>query len=166
MNLRKLIDDSLIDESEHLSEVKMDNIYYKNNIIIEKVDCFKQFINRLIHHIYETYFGPEDIFEEEDIEGHFRWCFNKTLSEFKDIGIDFSTNDKLYDYFYEHFYIYLYQNEDANRVIDEKLFTTILDYKKSKKPIELDELIKLYRLFNLSFSMKNREIKENYDNIT
>lgn len=134
-----------------ITEIEMYNSYHKHNITIERANCYKEFTLRLITHIHDTYFGNDFIFEDEDIRGHFNWCYNKTVDEFLDIGINFKENDTLYNYFIKHYYKYFYKVETQNKEVDIKIFTKIFDYKKIKSNFELDEFIKLYTIFNKSF---------------
>ena len=53
------------------------------NIKSEKTELFFDFINSLFTLIRETYLGEDIMKKEEDIKGHFTWCWDKVVSNFK-----------------------------------------------------------------------------------
>lgn len=123
-------------------------IWYKAyNINREKIDLFRDFIFTLYDLVEETYLGEDVMVEDKDQEGHFAWCWDKTISNFEKENISFKERGSHYNYFWsffqEAFYINkLENNDDKIKEYHIKLFS--FNYRKSRA--ELDVLTETYKL--------------------
>tara|TARA_R110000824_G_scaffold18850_2_gene73940 strand:- start:3246 stop:3719 length:474 start_codon:yes stop_codon:yes gene_type:complete len=116
-----------------------------NNINTEKCELFFDFINSLHHLINTTYLGDEVIKNDKEKEGHFKWCWNKTLNNFKEERINFNTLGDHYTYLWNFFYEGFYDNYNEERVdkligLLDGLFRLYIPKTKS----ELDMLSEIY----------------------
>ena len=59
------------------------NLWVKaHNINTEKIELFFDFADSLYNLIKNTYLGTDVINKEEDVKGHFDWCWTKTINNF------------------------------------------------------------------------------------
>jgi hypothetical protein len=91
-----------------------------NNIIPELTDLFKDFCFSFYYLMRDTYLGDTykdaietkiGITEKQKLE-HFRWCWNRTIENFKKENIKFEFKNNDYEYFQEFFYEVFYNQED------------------------------------------------------
>lgn len=146
-------DDDILKEYEIMKKMK------SHNIIRERVDLYKDFTINLINYIYDTYLGKEYINKEDDIRGHFDWCYNKVLDEFAEENIFFHENDDLYYYFFQYFHSQFYQIDEIKEI---KYYIEFWDNifninKKNKNKKVFDILIELYEIFDVSVNDKFKE---------
>ena len=100
--------------------------------------------NKLID---KTYLGDDCISSNEEIKGHFDWCFNKTIENFKKENINFINYTDLRSYFY-YYYDQLYYKDDEKSIEKiDKLPKFSFDYFKIKSMSDVDILIELYKIF-------------------
>jgi len=143
-----------------LTELEVMKKLKSNNVLPERVELYRDFIVNLTNYIFDTYLGNEYISNDEDIEGHFKWCFYKVVSEFEDEEISFRENSELYQYFLLYFYNQFYKFDNVSSVNNYiKFWDQIFELKsgiksKSKKTFEV--LIELYEIFDKSLIMKNK----------
>jgi len=126
-----------------------------NNINTEKIELFFDFINSLFYLIEETYLGDDVIITDEQKEGHFSWCWDKTIDNFKEENIHFKNKGEHYTYFFNFFYEGFYKNEVDEKVSKLKNFLDgLFKLHKVKTESELDMLIEMYRILenNLTVS--------------
>lgn len=124
-------------------------LYAAHNIKYEKCELYSDFVQSLISLIFNTYLGDE-ITTVLDQKNHFKWCWNKNVTNFKLEGI-FVNSQKLYKYFYDFMFQVFYtvpktEVEQANDNI-LKLWKYILDYNNNKSKSDVDTLIEVYKLF-------------------
>ena len=127
-------------------------LYKINNIKKEKLELYLDFVFSLNELIIDTYLG-DDITNEGDKLGHFKWCWNNIVSSFKKEGIYFVDTDELFIYF-----LTFYQESFYNEIkIDEMtskfshFWSDLLDYEKSKTMSEYETMLEIYKIFNKSF---------------
>ncbi len=139
--LSKPLDDSIIDK-----QLK------DNNILFERIDLYISFIRSLYVKIVNTYLGDDVTISEESKNGHFDWCWNNTIKDFREEGFDFSTNEDLYDWFKTYFQVsfYLEEKKDIDGVILES-FEEAFGVSGEKSQSDMDLLIELYEIFDKSF---------------
>jgi len=123
-----------------------------NNIIFERSVIYRDFILSLIDLVCETYMG-DDITSDDEKINHFDWCWNKTLQNFKEEGIDFSRDDNLYEYFLnfmlETFYLSRKKSEKLHLNL-LMLWSYIFGYTTPKSRSDIDSFIEVYKLFDKS----------------
>ena len=103
------------------------------NIKSEKTELFFDFINSLFTLIRETYLGEDIMKKEEDIKGHFTWCWDKVVSNFKKENINFNEVGNHYEYFWNFFYESFYiakEEETIPKIISCNLRVLIYNLQK------------------------------------
>ena len=73
-----------------------------NNVTQEKLEFFSDFIYSLNELIITTYMG-DDITIGKEKNNHFKWCWSKVISSFKEERIYFIEAIELYNYFHEFY---------------------------------------------------------------
>lgn len=134
--------------------VKM--LYAANNIIIEKCELYNDFTQSLLKIVFDTYMGDDVTTVKEQIK-HFKWCWDKNISNFKKEGLVFD-NKNLYNYFMEFLLEVFYTSSDKNNFdnLDKvllKLWSNVFDYDRPKTNSDVDTLIELYRIFEKSIKI-------------
>jgi len=145
-----------INVQEYINEYEMTKKFKTNNIVIERVELYKDFIFNLLYYIYDTYLGTEYIKNEYDIRGHYTWCYRKVLKEFEEENIIFIDNEELYDYFYGYFLNQFYNKPEPETLsFYERFWENIFDIKNTTKKRNLFEvLLEMYELFDKSINKK------------
>ena len=119
------------------------------NIKSEKTELFFDFINSLFTLIRETYLGEDIMKKEEDIKGHFTWCWDKVVSNFKKENINFNEVGNHYEYFWNFFYesFYIAKEEETIPKIS-MFFNRMFKLYIQKTKSELDLLSEMYCILN------------------
>jgi hypothetical protein len=128
-------------------------LYKINNVTQERLELFSDFTYSLNELIITTYMG-DDITLGKEKNNHFKWCWNKVISSFKEERIYFIEAIELYNYFYEFYKESFYDEEDKtnNNVSKiESFWGNLFDYSKPKTMSEYETLLELYKIFNKSF---------------
>lgn len=131
--------------------------YDANNIIPEFVELFKDFSFSLYYLIKRTYLGHEDNnvtkigVTHEDKVSHFKWCWNKVISNFEKENINFRFSTPDYDYF-ESFYLEVFYNQKDEGVRDaiEDFLIQLFNTKKTMSKSDLEMLTDLYKTLERS----------------
>jgi hypothetical protein len=135
-----------------------------NNIIPEKLELFKDFVQSLNMLIEETYLGEHNKGVEttirlssEDNKKHFEWCFNKVIENFHKEKIDFKKKGEHFDYFKVFFDDVFYNQKEENiRKSVSIFFLELFDLDKPFTKSDLDMIGIIYKMLdkNLSKSKK------------
>ncbi len=126
----------------------MQRNFRQRNVQPVRFEWYQRFLLTLIDNVYETYLGADCLWREADIEGHFRWCFNKTSADLLDTRCKFEENEELYHYFLEFFRLNLYMSEDS-RETNLAYFRTFFHMDSSKMaPCDLSSFLDLYETFD------------------
>lgn len=140
-------------DGKFMSKESMAIIYGSNNIRYEKCELYSDFVQSLLHIIFDTYLG-DDVMNPESQIKHFKWCWDKNIDNFKNEGIIFR-NDKIYTYFFEFVLDSFYFNNEKekfnftdNSLLD--LWSDLLNYNKLKTKSEIDAFIEIYTLMDIS----------------
>ena len=141
------------EDNKLLKEFEILKKYKNHNIIKERVELYKIFVENLTYYITSTYLGKEYITTKKDIDGHFNWCYGKVCSEFYEIEIDFYDNNELYDYLLLYFETQFYSTTAKTYKQYRKFWNDIFDYEK-KNTKTLDVLIEVYEIFDISLYRK------------
>ena len=138
--------------SKPLDETVIDKQIKDNDIIFERIDLYISFIRSLYCKILNTYLGDDVTNTDETKEGHFDWCWDSTVKDFREEGFDFSTNEGLYDWFKTYFMVsfYLEDEKELEGVILES-FEDAFHFGGEKSQSDMDLLIELYEIFDKSF---------------
>jgi hypothetical protein len=135
---------------------EMDIWVKSNNICIEKTQLFFDYICSLYNLMTDTYLGEDAIVTRRDVLGHFGWCWNTNLDNFKKENIFFSASGEHKEYLWTFFEDSFYKDSGENNIekIDfylNRLFKLYLQKTKS----ELDILKDLYTLLDKSLIFDN-----------
>jgi len=135
-----------------LTYEQMQLLYNANNIKYDKVKLYYDFISTLNRLIDKTYLGDEYISTEEEMLGHFNWCFDKIIENFDKENIKFKNDNDLRSYF-KYYYEHLYYNDSEKSLekIDD-LPKYSFEYYRLKSMSDLDILVELYKLFERSLN--------------
>lgn len=126
--------------------------FRSNNIIIEKLDLYYDFIKSINVTIIDTYLGDDSsetkiVMSEDDNEKHFIWCWNKVIENFKKENIQFNHKGEHFDYLKTFFIdIFYNQKEDKVRKSINSFFDELFDIKKPFTKSDLDMLLTIYKL--------------------
>jgi hypothetical protein len=128
-------------------------LYKINNITQEKLELFSDFTYSLNELIITTYLG-DDITNNNEKNNHFKWCWDKVISSFKEERIYFIEAIELQNYFKEFYKESFYEEEDKTKDSIYKIglfWEDLFDYKEPKTMSEYETLLELYKIFNKSF---------------
>jgi hypothetical protein len=135
-----------ISEYQLLKEIKA------NNVILERLHLYEDFIVNLIYYIQTTYLGKEYIHKKEDIDGHFNWAFNKVVEEFEEERISFRENNELKTYLFDYFSKELYFNDkELSTKSMLKHWNKLFKLSADKDVVEFKTLLSVYQIFDNSF---------------
>lgn len=131
-------------------------LYNANNITHEKCELYSDFIQSVILIVFDTYMG-DDITDIAQRKNHFKWCWDKNIENFKKEGIGVASL-KLYNYFLEFMNEVYYSttNKSENTKINAnilKLWSYIFDYDNNKSKSDMDTLIEVYKLLEVSIKV-------------
>jgi len=130
-----------------LSYEQMQLLYRANNIKYDKVNLYYDFITSLNKLVDKTYLGDDCISSNEEIKGHFEWCFNKTIENFKKENINFINNSDLRKYFYYYYEQLYYKDDERSLEKIDNLPKFSFDFYRTKSMSDVDILIELYKIF-------------------
>lgn len=123
-------------------------VFRSNNIIPEYVDIFHDFTITLLNNIHNTYLGDDVITNDEEIYGHYSWCFNKTVEFFNEDGFSFLNSTTLFDYFYVFFYDTYYHTNDVRELRHYKsFFDELFNLSKDMTNADLEMFIDFYSMY-------------------
>jgi len=133
--------------------------FRSNNIIPEKLELFYDFTYSLNLLIINTYLGDTTdketkiVLSDDDIENHFKWCWNKTVENFKKESITFNITGEHYEYFNSFFLdtFYKQKNEDIKHSIGE-FFNDLFDTQKTFTKSDLDMISSIYKVLDKNIS--------------
>jgi len=139
-------------------------IWFKiNNIIPEKLELFYDFSQTLNSLINETYLGHFDkiketniVLSDDDKIKHFKWCFNKVISNYTKEGIIFNIEGNHYEYFKNFFLdIFYNQKEEKVRTSVKEFFNILFDLNKTFTKSDLDMVSVIYKVLNENMTIQN-----------
>ena len=83
---------------------------------------------------------------DEDNTKHFKWCWDKTLYNFKKENIEFQVKGDHYDYFQSLLgELYYKQNKDAVRDSIDMFFNDLFSREKPFTQVDLDLIYNIYK---------------------
>lgn len=139
--------------TKNLDPEEVDIWFRVNNIIPEKMELYYDFSYSLFLLIKKTYLGGNQSNNEtkvemtdEDNTKHFKWCWDKTLYNFKKESIEFQDKGDHYDYFQSLFgELYYKQNKDAARNSIDMFFNDLFSREKPFTQVDLDLIYNIYK---------------------
>lgn len=139
-----------------------------NNILLEKTELFLDIFISMHRIIKETYLGDFNYGEtsitcsDEEIEGHFEWCWKKLLDNFQKENIDIQKEGEHKEYLKAFFNDSFYKQK-SNVVRDsiENFFNSIFNLTTGFTKADLDIMNEIYKMMdrNVEFSHNFSEIK-------
>ena len=145
-----------------LSENSIVVLLSANSIKYERSQLYGDFIQSLLAIIFDTYMGDE-ITNDIDKINHFKWCWDKNLSNFKDEGINFSDTKESYEYFLEFMYEVYYSipNKETKPHIPSTisiLWFKLFSYDTIKTRSDIDNFIEVYKILDKSLKKGQKNI--------
>ena len=135
---------------------QIDIWYRAHNIIREKSELYYDFLSSILNLIDETYLGSDVLVSDDDIINHYYWCFNKTLNNFDQEGINFINKTNQYEYLWVLLYRGYYKSVNEEKyMILSKYFKELFTFNKVKSPIELESFIEIYKIFDQNLKKTN-----------
>jgi hypothetical protein len=130
-------------------ELDIDIFYKSHSIIREKVELYYDFLYALIDIIEETYLGDDVVKTEEEMKQHFKWCFEKVISNFEQEKIYFKQTGKFFDFFWLFFLdtIYMGKEDDIHQKL-KNFISIIFNFKYDRTDHELNVLLEMYKLMD------------------
>jgi hypothetical protein len=156
MERRRLLPEQFFKYVTQLVSREDMNLWVKvNNIHIEKINLFGDYLKSLYIVVVETYLGKDVIKNDDEIKGHFNWCWDKIIDNFNKENIFFKKEGPHYEYFFNFFYESFYANkhEEQREKIKEFLNHLFIVHNEKTKS-ELDMLYEMYVLLNESLTVK------------
>ena len=127
-----------------------------HNINAQKSELFLDYIDSLLGLINETFLGDDVMSDDKSRLNHFKWCWNKTIDNFRKENVYFNREGEHYEYFwnlvYESFYIDKNKRESGEL---EKFFTLLFKLYILKSKSELDVLLELYNILDRNLTPIN-----------
>jgi len=137
-----------------LPREEVDTWFRANNIVHEKMELFSDFAVSLYLIINQTYLGDDEVSNEtritlsdEDNNNHFKWCWDKVISNFEKEGIKFSNEGSHFDYFSNFFNDTYYpkdKHDYRNNIGD--FFKELFDYGTPFTKSDLDTVNIIYKI--------------------
>ena len=144
-----------------LSKKEIKDIFNQEDIIIEKCELYIDFFETFINNIHTTYLGSDDINTDEKIEGHLKWCFNKTCQEFHQYNFNFQFDEQLFEYLKDFFSVVWYNIPDNDKIDAINGIIThwrhVFNFNGIKTSSDMDDLIMLYWFFNYGLNQELRQ---------
>jgi len=126
--------------------------YEKYKIYYERNELYYSFFLKLFSRIEETYLGDDVLDKQEIAKEHFKWCYNKTIDDFKSDDFIIINDGPLFDYLWFFFYNSFYKMPNNDNVKNIHIFfKSLFNYAKNKSNIEKDTYKFLYKLFEITF---------------
>tara|TARA_B100000287_G_C20194201_1_gene607442 strand:- start:59 stop:538 length:480 start_codon:yes stop_codon:yes gene_type:complete len=141
-----------------LSADEVDTWIMIHGITLEKSNLFFDFICSLYILIEDTHLGDEVIVTEEQKLGHFKWCWEKNIDNFKVENIFFKKTGDHWEYFWNFFSESFYKEGDKENIekMDDymkKLFELHVEKTKS----DLDVLTDIYKILDKSLIIDTKK---------
>jgi hypothetical protein len=128
-------------------------------IVKDRFDIYRDFAINLAHYIVHYYIDYESINDDEQMNNHYNWCYDKVCAEFEEEGLCFRNNDILRKYFYTYYYQKFYtaqDNPDADISLEYFLgfWELVFDYRKKKHNGIVDIMVEIFNVFEKSINKR------------
>lgn len=146
--------------SKPINKEDIDTWFKINNILPEKLELYYDFSFSLYDLIKNTFLGENENFEtkinmtEEDVVNHFKWCWNKTIENFKKESIIFTNDGDHYKYFLS-FFTEIFYNQNDKKIKDSigDFFDDIFNIEKTFTQSDLDIMLNIYKSLDNNLSV-------------
>lgn len=131
-------------------------------VVKDRLNIYEDFTINLLYYINRYYLDSKTLNNDEDINNHFNFCYNKTCDDFLDEEIDFSNNDELREYFATYYYNQVYKYDDEiNMKSLESFWRSIFDVDNITEKNIMNVFVELYLIFDVSIEEKKNEVSLN-----
>lgn len=145
--------------SKPMPKSDVDLWFRAHNIQREYSELFEDFCYSLIYLVQDTYLGGSHgesratkiSLNEDDKRGHFQWCWNTTIDNFKKENITFKFKKDDYDYF-ESFYFEVYYDQSDREVRDSivPFLKQLFDMERTFTKSDLEMYTDIYKVLERS----------------
>lgn len=130
---------------------EVNTIYSVYNVKAVKVDLYYDMIQSLCCLVTKSYLGDKHHKTKVEKLEHFKWCFNKVMSDYGKMGYQLKSVGKLYNYF-EDFFLEVYYEQptkDVDVVTNiENVLEYFFDYNIVKSKVDVHSFLEIYYMFN------------------
>jgi hypothetical protein len=131
-----------------INPIDLGVILKKENVIKERCNLYLDVLMTFFNNVCESYLGREYMKTNEDIQGHFEWCYNKTINEFKEEGINFESII-LREYLWDYTLFMVYTTEETPDLeFFDMNWKFIMEFTGVKTKNALSEMLYIYKLFD------------------
>ncbi|MFW6219423.1 MAG: hypothetical protein ACOC33_01015 [bacterium] len=126
----------------------------KYTIIKDRVKIFEDFTLNLLHYIYHYYLDKDTLKYETDIKNYYNFCFMKVCSEYEKEELYFSSNGKLFNYFYRYYYDHFFTTKnEPQKSFFVKFWKKVFNIDNQRNENYLKIMIELYKIFDESITI-------------
>jgi hypothetical protein len=130
----------------------IDKLNRDHDICFNKLELYYEFIVTLTHIIDNTYLGDNFLKTNNDIIGHFKWCWLKNIDTLKKQNIFFDVNGEHYNYFLDYFVKIYYEEIEKDNLPEQIIIFWYSVFNLHKKTrLEYDIFIEIYKIFDNYF---------------
>lgn len=115
-------------------------------IVKRRMELYLDFIINITYKIHKTHPGYDCLYEEEDINNHYNWCYNCICDDYLKQSINFKDNDDVYKSLYNFFYKKLYKKSKMESLTHYLMIWHTLFSDKNQKNIPI--VYSLYENFD------------------
>jgi hypothetical protein len=139
-----------------INPIDLGLILKKENIIKERCDLYLDFLLTFFDTTTKSYLGHDYIKNDVDKKGHFTWCYDKTVNEFKEEGLNFDS-ELLKEYLWDYILFMIYGQENIpDFEFFEMNWKYIMEFSGVKTKKCLEEMIYMYKIFDEILDSKNK----------
>ena len=121
-----------------VSPEEMDLWVKVNGVESEKAELFFDFISSFYKILIDTHLGYDTIKTDNEIKGHFDWCWKKNIENFNIENINFNLSGGHYEYMWNFFMESFYKEQADFNKVDEYLKNLFkLHIQKTKSELEV-----------------------------
>lgn len=119
----------------------------KNHIVVKRrLNLYLDFIINITYKIHTTHPGFDCLYEDEDINNHFNWCYKSICEQFMEQNVNFYKNNDIKKMLYDFFYEKLYTVNKINSLSSYLMMWNNIFSDRSKKNIAM--MYSLYENFD------------------
>jgi hypothetical protein len=144
-----------------MNQEDIDAWYLANNITPEFTELFRDFCLSFLNLLNDTYLGgfnyinsdTKVLMSENQKKEHFKWCWNKTIENFKkeEIQFIFEQNDYI---FFESFFYDVFYNQEEEKIQNSLnvFFNHLFDDSLKKTKADIEVFTDIYKTLERSLN--------------
>lgn len=132
---------------------EIDARYQKERVRAVRVDLYSDFVQYLSDTVFMTYMGDNHHINSYDKIQHFKWCWDKTLKTYEDLGYKIIDVDVIFIYFESFFCDVFYFVDDKDKFLEDSIknvWDFIFDYNVVKSAYDVTNFLDIYIMFEKS----------------